>query len=59
MPKPLGVTTLAAAIVLSASLSHADTVCPKGSLSGMLPASVWKQYATRNADYVISRASWR
>ena len=52
MQKSLGVVVLAAAIMLSASLSHADTVCPKGSLSGMLPDAVWEQYATRNADHV-------
>ena len=52
MQKSLGIATLAATIMLSSSLSHADTVCPKGSLSGMVPASVWEQYATRNADHV-------
>ena len=43
---------LGVVVLIGTAPVQADTVCPKGSLSGMLPDSVWEQYATRNADYV-------
>ena len=32
--------------------SNADLLCPKGSLSEMLPGAVWGQYVERSEDYV-------
>ena len=46
---------IAAVIIIgigAGSHANADLVCPKGSLSGMWPNSVWQQYATNSRDYI-------
>ena len=43
---------LGVAIAAHAPIARADLLCPSGSLSGMLPTTVWPVYASRNSDYV-------
>ena len=40
------------ATLAAAPNAHADLICPSGSLSDMLPDSVWAIYADRNSEYV-------
>ena len=43
------------ALVLTLSIpgmAHGDLLCPKGSLSGLMPNPVWGQYIDRNSQFV-------
>ena len=40
------------AVCFAGTHAKADLLCPKGSLSGMLPTFVWSAYVERNSDYV-------
>ena len=50
----LGMTaaTVIVAVTYAGTQTKADLLCPKGSLSGMLPTVVWSAYVERNSDYV-------
>jgi hypothetical protein len=45
---------VAVAALMTSSAANADLVCPKGSLTELLPNLLWQQYAAHNGDYVNS-----